>query len=176
MKKLLLALCVVGVMFTAVPAFAQTAPTQEELTQQLVVLLTELVKQLQQQLADMLAAQANQTQVITQIQQNTQQIATNTTPSGSTISQPVYEKPTCTLSVKRINSSAQLDWTSENADSASLYFGIGINKLTKAIDLNPQGTRTWIANDWNNSNYEIEFTGKGGTATCDASLEPLYAE
>lgn len=89
MKKILLSFLLVGMLFSFSPVVkAEVQPSQQELTQQLITLLTQLIAQLQQQILDILASQAAMGTTLQTIQSHTQQISTNTTPP-----QPEAPKP-----------------------------------------------------------------------------------
>jgi hypothetical protein len=80
MKKILLSLLLVGMLFSFTPvAKAQSVPSQQELTQQLIVLLNQLIAQLQKQINDLLAQQAlTSPQPVVQQQIQNNQVNLNT--------------------------------------------------------------------------------------------------
>jgi len=66
MKKIILSLCLIGMLFAYTPAIK--AATQEETTQALIQLLTQMIQMIQQQIADIIAAQSAQTIALQQQQ------------------------------------------------------------------------------------------------------------
>jgi hypothetical protein len=66
MKKLILSLVLMGMLFAYTPVFAKNALTKEEINQQLITLLTQMISKLQQQIADILAKKQPQTAAVSQ--------------------------------------------------------------------------------------------------------------
>lgn len=91
MKKLFLSFVLASMLFVCAPVInAQevVAPTQQELTQQLITLLTQMIQMLQKQIADILAAQATQQTALNQIAQNTTPPVTSLSTFVATFSTP----------------------------------------------------------------------------------------
>lgn len=132
MNKLLLSLVLVGVLFSFSPVVkAQEVPqpTQQELTSQLITLLTNLIAQLQQQIADILAQQAI-------IQQNTHQIVVNTTPA-QTVVPVIPQYPTIQLVTPKVGifecSNAQC---TNNSDNPVLISSVEVDIVSTKPDFN----------------------------------------
>lgn len=128
MKKIIIALVLVGVLFSFVPlAKADTIqPSQDQLKVQLIQLLTQMIAQLQAQINAILAMQSSSipmpvsSPVVSPIVDNSQSIAPPVV-KDSTIS------PTCTLSL----SNSKVNWTSTNAFSGHLYFSLNSENISE---------------------------------------------
>lgn len=81
MKKLIISLLLCSILFSPVFVKAEeVTPPQSEVTQQLIILLTEMIKMLQQQIADILASQELISSNLQIQNEYMGQIVTNTTP------------------------------------------------------------------------------------------------
>jgi type II secretory pathway pseudopilin PulG len=140
MKKfIIVSLLFVSLLSAPVFVHAQTALTQEEMTQQLITLLTEMIAKLQQQIADILASNASlvtslnaQTATIKSQGEALNKIAENTTPVVTTY---VAETPaplsvTCSGVVSSLTDpNFQITFTANpsNGDGNYGYYWLGNN-------------------------------------------------
>lgn len=88
MKKIIVSLVLVGMLFSFSPvAKAQSTPSQQEITSQLITLLTQLIAQLQQQIADILAEQET-------MKSSINAISGSSAPSAPAVEYPKISIPT----------------------------------------------------------------------------------
>ena len=94
MKKLIISCVIFSMLFCLSPVIKadEVSPSQSELTQQLILVLTQLISQLQQQLSDIITVQNAQSAIIQSQQDTINQIAQNTSPIV-TLSTPVIIQP-----------------------------------------------------------------------------------
>lgn len=175
MKKfIIVSLLFVSLLSAPVFVQAQSVPTQQELTQQLIVLLTEMIKMLQQQIADILASQAAQTttiqqntqtiqsqsSTIQQIQQNTQQIVQPLTASCSA-SYSTNDNINYIITYKIIASGGPTNGKDYQ------YYWNGLDKVGSTCNLkyvgqnNDRTDKIILSNDcngWEGNNTNTQFT------------------
>ena len=151
MKKLIIvSLLFLSLLSAPIFVHAQTAPTQEELTQQLITLLTELISQLQQQIASILAAQSAQQDTLNQIAQNTTPAQTGIA-SGTGENQPVIQAPqplsvTCSGVVNSLDDpNFQITFTANpsGGDGGYKYLWQGVSNQFTGCSFHGDGKTIW---------------------------------
>ena len=167
--------------------------SSDDLKAELIKLLTEMIKSLQEQLNQMLTLQAEQTLVIQQQQTTLNQISSNPIsynpiPSGSVIatgSSDVFVNPAPTCTISNDIPNGMISWTSTNATSGKIMSCNNTNQCmyfdgTDKSLVTPSGyvipkydISNYIIKDISNGSMNIYtyyavgvFTGEGGTVTC----------
>ena len=141
MKKVIVSLILAVFLITPIFISAQTAPTQEQLTQQLIQVLTQLIAQLEQEIASIIAQRAATTPAPSPI---LIPAATSNTPLKGTIDlkQSTTYQSQSIIAPQSNFKLADFSLTNNTTDA------INLNKIEAdlAVDSNPYITNLYVAN------------------------------
>lgn len=184
-----------GILLVPVFTFAQTATTTDSYKAQLIAVLTQLVQQLEAEIALIIAQQAQlaaQQQILSQqtqsqIPQNTTQVFGSTQTVDSVVNAgPVSNAPTCTLTAATTTASvARLSWTSSNVTGGVLYYEIPNNPPMWPVAIPDMAADPYsfgntlqkgseggfsTNNNGQETDFKAVFSGPNGNVTCLASI------